>query len=429
MNITYCCIITNEVDHGTVLMQEFRNFNSLEGLGITDKSSELSRRETEDLEHIFERWKVSNPDALEIATRSAFVSRTGKCNGPLPRAGSSASSTRLLARPSLFGDGPVLTGAFPFLSVSRFPDGIATIKQQTMSIYFIKQSETRIDDDVTTNTRLWPLANARVYNHYRTPPPIFMSYSSYGKISLARSMSAALASDDEAKCYIRRLSPMEAADLRKHRHWFLLHCAVFHPDKPDKSARNGGVSLNSLFNTGQNLITSLLGVLVRFRCGRIAVKADVKRIFSQVAVTPADSDMLAFLWTSSVDREPDVYANQRHVFSAACSPALANFTLREAVKRKDMAIAQIVNEAFYMDDLYWIDDNDDESLRELKSGLREACFELSKCYQETLPRVNSVYAKKQELVAQYTGEYINGRRNHLVLRAGLVGSTEVEPRK
>ncbi|KRY95374.1 hypothetical protein T11_11035, partial [Trichinella zimbabwensis] len=51
MNITYCCIITNEVDHGTVLMQEFRKFNSLEGLGITDKSSELSRRETEDLEH------------------------------------------------------------------------------------------------------------------------------------------------------------------------------------------------------------------------------------------------------------------------------------------------------------------------------------------------------------------------------------------
>ncbi|KRY09994.1 hypothetical protein T12_1457, partial [Trichinella patagoniensis] len=81
------------------------------------------------------------------------------CNGPLSRARSSASSTRLLARPSLFGDGPVLTGAFPFLFVSRFPDGIATIKQQTMSIYFIKQSEARTDDDVTTNTLFWQLAN------------------------------------------------------------------------------------------------------------------------------------------------------------------------------------------------------------------------------------------------------------------------------
>ncbi|XP_003372162.1 conserved hypothetical protein [Trichinella spiralis] len=94
---------------------------------------------------------------------------------PLSRAGLSASSTRLLARPSLFGDGPVLTGAFSFFSVSRFPDGIATIKQQTM--------KTRIDDDVTTNTLLWQLANHDVNNHYRTPPPIFMSHSSYGSFS------------------------------------------------------------------------------------------------------------------------------------------------------------------------------------------------------------------------------------------------------
>ncbi|KRY09184.1 hypothetical protein T12_5645 [Trichinella patagoniensis] len=112
-------------------------------------------------------------------------------------------------------------------------------------------------------------------------------------------------------------------------------------------------------STGRNLITSLLGVVVRFSCGRIAVNADVKEMFSQVVVAPADSDMLAFLWTSSVDREPDVYVNQRHVFGATCSPAVANFALREAAKRKDAAIAQIVKEAFYMDDLYWSDDNED----------------------------------------------------------------------
>ncbi|KRX91496.1 hypothetical protein T4E_12264 [Trichinella pseudospiralis] len=126
---------------------------------------------------------------------------------------------------------------------------------------------------------------------------------------------------------------------------------------PFCSARNGGVSLNSLLNTDSNLITLLLGILVRFRCGRIAVKADVKGMFNQVAVTPADSDMLAFLWTSSVDRQPDELI--RDTFSVlVCFPALANITLRETVKRKDMAIAQIVNEAFYMDDLYWSDDDE-----------------------------------------------------------------------
>ncbi|KRY76153.1 hypothetical protein T4B_5429, partial [Trichinella pseudospiralis] len=165
------------------------------------------------------------------------------------------------------------------------------------------------------------------------------------------------------------------------------------------TARNGGVSLNSLLNTDSNLITLLLGILVRFRCGRIAVKADVKGMFNQVAVTPADSDMLAFLWTSSVDRQPDELI--RDTFSVlVCFPALANITLRETVKRKDMAIAQIVNEAFYMDDLYWSDDDEGVVINaivdintKLKTGLREVCFELRKCYQGTLSLVNSVYAK------------------------------------
>ncbi|KRZ90975.1 hypothetical protein T08_10464 [Trichinella sp. T8] len=163
--------------------------------------------------------------------------------------------------------------------------------------------------------------------------------------------------DDEAKSYIRRLSPMEAADLRKRRHWFLPHFAVFHPDKADKCRR------------------VLVQLHATEECGRIAVNADVKEMFSQVAVPPADSDMLAFLWTSSVDREPDMYVNQRHVFGATCSPAVANFALREAVKRKDAAIAQIANEAFYMDDLYWSDDNEDvviQRSQELKTAFREA---------------------------------------------------------
>ncbi|KRX51658.1 hypothetical protein T09_2551 [Trichinella sp. T9] len=98
------------------------------------------------------------------------------CKLPLTRAGSFAPSVGLLTRSSLFGDGPVSTGALTFRSVSRFPDGMATTKQQTMDIYFIRQSETRVDDDVNTNT---PLTTSYHHNHYRTPPPIFMYYSSY----------------------------------------------------------------------------------------------------------------------------------------------------------------------------------------------------------------------------------------------------------
>ncbi|KRX68018.1 hypothetical protein T09_4456 [Trichinella sp. T9] len=67
-------------------------------------------------------------------------------------------------------------GVFPFLSVSRSPDGIATIKQQTIrpttKIY-------RRNAFMAT----CQLPRTHVNNHYSTPPPIFMSNSSYGSFS------------------------------------------------------------------------------------------------------------------------------------------------------------------------------------------------------------------------------------------------------
>ncbi|KRZ56075.1 hypothetical protein T02_11287 [Trichinella nativa] len=50
---------------------------------------------------------------------------------------------------------------FPFFSILRFPHGIATIKQQTMSIHFIRLSETRTDDNITTNTHAHFLATCQ----------------------------------------------------------------------------------------------------------------------------------------------------------------------------------------------------------------------------------------------------------------------------
>ncbi|KRZ88925.1 hypothetical protein T08_16781 [Trichinella sp. T8] len=88
------------------------------------------------------------------------------CNEPLSQVGSFAPSVGLLTRSSLFGDGPVSTGALTFRSVSRFTDGMATTKQQTMDIYFIRQSETRVDDDTNTNTLL-----ATSNHHVKQPLP------------------------------------------------------------------------------------------------------------------------------------------------------------------------------------------------------------------------------------------------------------------
>ncbi|KRX86993.1 hypothetical protein T4E_8378 [Trichinella pseudospiralis] len=69
------------------------------------------------------------------------------CNEPLPRAGQAVSFARLLARASLFGDGPAKT-----------------------------------DDDITTTAArsLSDLLSPLLSKRYRTPHPIFTWDSSYG---------------------------------------------------------------------------------------------------------------------------------------------------------------------------------------------------------------------------------------------------------
>ena len=194
--------------------------------------------------------------------------------------------------------------------------------------------------------------------------------------------------EDEEKGYIRCLSNQEVKELQKGPHWVLPHFAVFHPDKPEKcrrvldaAAKNGGISLNSMMTSGPNLLTSLMGVLLRFRAGKIAINGDITEMFPQVAVAPENEAMLAFLWSDSLSEKPKVYVNKRFIFGAKCSPSAANFVMKQIGQEAQGTVGAIISTCFYMDDLYWATDDEDEAMwtaKEIVQALLAGKFVLGK---------------------------------------------------
>ncbi|KRZ81635.1 hypothetical protein T08_8787 [Trichinella sp. T8] len=57
-----------------------------------------------------------------------------------------------------------------------------------------------------------------------------------------------------------------------------------------------GVSLNDHLETGPNLQADLVSILLRFRQYRIAVQADIEKMYLQVGLQAEDRDTCSFLW-------------------------------------------------------------------------------------------------------------------------------------
>ena len=96
----------------------------------------------------------------------------------------------------------------------------------------------------------------------------------------------------------------------------------------DAAAKSDGVSLNSKLLTGPDLLNSLVGVLLRFREGKVAIGADIEAMFHQCLISDDDQPALRFLWRQlDSDRSPDVYQMLVMIFGAS-SPCTANYILR-----------------------------------------------------------------------------------------------------
>ncbi|KAJ0171004.1 hypothetical protein K1T71_013203 [Dendrolimus kikuchii] len=152
--------------------------------------------------------------------------------------------------------------------------------------------------------------------------------------------------------------------------WYLPHFGVDNPNKNklrlvfDAAAKSNGYSLNDYLMTGPDLLTSLYGIMLRFRENKIAVTGDIRDMFLRIKIIPEDQHALRFLWKRPGGSQGDVktYSMSSLIFGANCSPFIAQFIKNKNAKLYESSkprAVQAICKQHYADD--YIDSLEDST--------------------------------------------------------------------
>ena len=222
-------------------------------------------------------------------------------------------------------------------------------------------------------------------------------------------------------------------ELNNTKVWYIPHFGVQHVDKPDKTrvvfdcaAQVQGKALNDLLIQGPDMMNLLLGVLLRFRCGRFAYAADIEAMFYQVKVPKVERDFLRFLWWEGGNTNGKIieYRLTVHLFGACSSPSIANFALKRVIEDFGLGISgaacDTIMTNFYVDDCLRAE-NTLEDLKsnamEVKSICKKGGFNLTKFVSSNQEFLSSL---PEELLGKEMKNFINENSSPLVKTLGVL---------
>lgn len=178
--------------------------------------------------------------------------------------------------------------------------------------------------------------------------------------------------------------------LNSKKLWFLPHFAVTNPNKPgkvrvvfDAAAECNGVSLNKNLLTGPDWLTSIVGILIRFRFHPYAYAGDIREMFNQVQISDADAAAQCFLWRDlKTHEEPKIYQMKSMLFGTNCSPFMAQFVKNHNAKMyedKNPEATKSILENHYVDDYLESKPSSEEAINTINSVIKihlQAGFEI-----------------------------------------------------
>ncbi len=140
----------------------------------------------------------------------------------------------------------------------------------------------------------------------------------------------------------------------------------------DASAKStNGVSLNDTLEVGPNLYPLLPDVIIRFRCHRIGVSADISKMFREILLHTDEKDLHRFVMRNTEGKIQD-YRMKRLTFGVKSSPYLATQVIRHLAEthlQSHPEASQAVLEDFYVDDFL----SGTETVEEADSLRKQLC--------------------------------------------------------
>ena len=135
----------------------------------------------------------------------------------------------------------------------------------------------------------------------------------------------------------------------------------------DASAKSTtGVSLNDTLLVGPTVHPPLIDVLLRFRSHKIALIADVSKMYRAVELKQSDRDLHRFVWRSKPTDTLTDYRMTRVTFGVSASSFAANMAVKQNAidyATEYPQAAQVVYDSFYVDDCLTGADSVEEAIR------------------------------------------------------------------
>ena len=134
----------------------------------------------------------------------------------------------------------------------------------------------------------------------------------------------------------------------------------------DASAKSStSVSLNDLLLVGPTVHAPLIDVLLQFRSHRVALTADVSKMYRAIELIESDRDLHRFVWRSSENEPLKDYRMTRVTFGVSASSCAANMSVKQNALDHTLEFpkaARVVECAFYVDDCLTGADSADEAI-------------------------------------------------------------------